>query len=116
MKPVFSDVKRFIRCVTFSISLVSYRSLTYIRISWRVQLMEKTVRLLDFEKYDQMIQVHDYEGVSFMGGRDPNQKAAAGEASKIFQDNYPEFLVRPPLPCYTTLLRGPCFAGADGEC
>ncbi|KAI0083848.1 CRAL-TRIO domain-containing protein [Irpex rosettiformis] len=72
MKPVFSDVKRFLR--------------------WRVQLMEKTIRLLDFEKHDQMIQVHDYEGVSFMGGRDANQKAAASEASKIFQDNYPEFL------------------------
>ena len=55
--------------------------------------MEKTVRLLDFEKYDQMIQVHDYDGVSFLGGRDANQKAAAAEASKIFQDNYPEFLV-----------------------
>ncbi|KAI0825493.1 CRAL/TRIO domain-containing protein [Irpex lacteus] len=84
MNPVFSDVKRFIR--------------------WRVQLMEKTVRLLDFEKYDQMIQVHDYEGVSFMGGRDPNQKAAAGEASKIFQDNYPEFLA------YKFFINVPTFA------
>ncbi|KAI0683682.1 CRAL-TRIO domain-containing protein [Cytidiella melzeri] len=72
MTPVFSDVKRFIR--------------------WRVQLMEKTVRLLDFESFDQMVQVHDYEGVNFMGGRDANQKAAASEATKIFQENYPEFL------------------------
>lgn len=55
--------------------------------------MEKTVRLLDFEKYDQMVQVHDYDGVNFMGGRDANQKAAASEATKIFQENYPEFLV-----------------------
>ncbi|KAI0339453.1 CRAL/TRIO domain-containing protein [Trametopsis cervina] len=72
MTPVFSDVKRFIR--------------------WRVQLMEKTVRTLDYEKYDQMVQVHDYAGVNFLGGRDANQKAAASEATKIFQDYYPEFL------------------------
>lgn len=55
--------------------------------------MEKSVRLLDFETLDQMIQVHDYEGVSLMGGRDANQKAAAGEATNIFQNHYPEFLV-----------------------
>lgn len=56
--------------------------------------MEKTVRTLDYEKYDQMVQVHDYAGVNFLGGRDANQKAAASEATKIFQDYYPEFLVR----------------------
>lgn len=56
--------------------------------------MEKTVRMLDFEKYDQMVQVHDYDGVSVFAGRDPNQKAAASEASAIFQNHYPEFLVR----------------------
>lgn len=57
-------------------------------------MMEKTVRLLDFSTHDQMLQVHDYEGVSVWAGRDPNQKAAAAEATNIFQNHYPEFLVR----------------------
>ena len=35
----------------------------------------------------------DYEGVS-MTQRDANQKAAAKEATSIFQNHYPEFLVR----------------------
>ena len=46
-----------------------------------------------------MLQIHDYEGVSMMS-RDANQKAAASEATNIFQNHYPEFLVRsshPPL-------------------
>ena len=46
------------------------------------------------EKYDQMVQIHDYDGVSMWGGRDANQKAAASEATAIFQNYYPEFLVR----------------------
>jgi len=71
LKVVFSDVKRFIR--------------------WRVSLMEKGVALIDFENVDSMVQVHDYEGVS-MSSRDANSKAAATEASRIFQDYYPEFL------------------------
>jgi len=50
-KDVFSDVQRFIR--------------------WRVQFMEKSVLLLDFENTDQMIQVHDYEGVG-LRSRDAN--------------------------------------------
>ncbi|KAI0796037.1 CRAL-TRIO domain-containing protein [Abortiporus biennis] len=70
IKEVFSDVGRFTR--------------------WRVQLMEKTVLLLDFENHDQMIQVHDYDGVSMF--RDANQKEAAHEATNIFQNHYPEFL------------------------
>ncbi|KAL4252117.1 CRAL-TRIO lipid binding domain superfamily protein [Abortiporus biennis] len=70
VKEVFSDVGRFTR--------------------WRVQLMEKTVLLLDFENHDQMIQVHDYDGVSMF--RDANQKEAAHEATNIFQNHYPEFL------------------------
>ncbi|KAH8103829.1 CRAL-TRIO domain-containing protein [Cristinia sonorae] len=72
IKAVFSDVPRFIR--------------------WRVQLMERSITLLDFDKVDQMVQVHDYAGVSFLAGRDPNQKAAAAEATNIFQNHYPEFL------------------------
>ena len=35
----------------------------------------------------------DYEGVS-MTQRDAAQKAAAKEATNIFQNHYPEFLVR----------------------
>ena len=38
----------------------------------------------------------DYEGVS-MTSRDASQKAAAKEATNIFQNHYPEFLVRPPI-------------------
>ncbi|THH27787.1 hypothetical protein EUX98_g6387 [Antrodiella citrinella] len=72
IKVVFSDVPRFIR--------------------WRVQLMERSIELLDFEKVDQMVQIHDYAGVSLFTGRDPNQKAAAAEATNIFQNHYPEFL------------------------
>jgi len=68
---VFADVPRFIR--------------------WRVQLMERGIDLIDFVNVDSMVQVHDYEGVG-LGSRDANSKAAAGQASKIFQDYYPEFL------------------------
>jgi len=74
MKAVFSDVPRFLR--------------------WRVSFMEKSIEALDFETHDQMVQVHDYDGVNFMGGRDANQKAAASEATNIFQNHYPEFLSR----------------------
>ncbi|KAH9893322.1 CRAL-TRIO domain-containing protein [Cubamyces lactineus] len=73
MKAVFGDVQRFIR--------------------WRVQFMEESIKLLDFETIDQMVQIHDYEGVS-MTQRDANQKAAAKEATSIFQNHYPEFLSR----------------------
>ncbi|ORY98832.1 CRAL-TRIO domain-containing protein [Syncephalastrum racemosum] len=68
---VFGDVQRFVR--------------------WRVQLMEKSVQLVDLEKVDSMIQVHDYNGVS-MFGRSANSKAATKEIIKIMQDNYPEYL------------------------
>ncbi|KAI0076602.1 CRAL/TRIO domain-containing protein [Panus rudis PR-1116 ss-1] len=72
MNAVFGDIKRFIR--------------------WRVSLMEKSIELLDFQSIDQMVQIHDYDGVSLLSGRDPNQKAAAAEATNIFQNHYPEFL------------------------
>jgi len=75
--------------------------------------MEKGIQQIDFETVDQMIQVHgecipivthapffihcaasvDYEGVG-MSSRDANSKAAASEASGIFNNHYPEFLVR----------------------
>jgi len=70
---VFKDTKRFIR--------------------WRVALMEKGVQHLDFETVDQMVQVHDYEGVG-LSSRTPESKAAAAEASSIFQDHYPEMLYK----------------------
>ncbi|KAI0047854.1 CRAL/TRIO domain-containing protein [Auriscalpium vulgare] len=73
LKAVFGDVQRFIR--------------------WRIVLMEKGIEKIDFETVDQMIQVHDYEGVGF-NSRDANSKAAAAEATNIFQNHYPEFLSR----------------------
>ncbi|KAI9062585.1 CRAL/TRIO domain-containing protein [Trametes sanguinea] len=73
MKAVFGDIQKFIR--------------------WRVQFMEESIKLLDFETVDQMVQIHDYDGVS-MTQRDANQKAAAKEATTIFQEHYPEFLSR----------------------
>jgi hypothetical protein len=74
--------------------------------------MEEGVKLIDFETVDQMIQVHgagkfprtcvltefreiDYEGVTF-SSRTSNSKAAASAISGIFQNHYPEFLVRVP--------------------
>ncbi|KIM22854.1 hypothetical protein M408DRAFT_28393 [Serendipita vermifera MAFF 305830] len=69
---VFKDVDQFIR--------------------WRVNLMEKGISLINFSTVDSMVQVHDYAGVSLMGGRTPNSKAAAGKASQIFADYYPELL------------------------
>ncbi|KAH8110984.1 CRAL/TRIO domain-containing protein [Phellopilus nigrolimitatus] len=73
LKAVFGDVPRFLR--------------------WRVALMEKGVSQLDFENFDQMIQVHDYEGVG-LNSRDANSKKAAADATAIFQDYYPEFLYK----------------------
>ena len=71
LKAIFSDTERFLR--------------------WRVGLMERGLREIDFVNTDAMVQVHDYAGVS-MSSRDANSKKAAGEASKLFQDYYPELL------------------------
>ncbi|KAG8748371.1 Non-classical phosphatidylinositol transfer protein (PITP) [Ceratobasidium sp. 414] len=60
-------------------------------ITWRVGLMERGLRKIDFVNVDAMVQVHDYAGVS-MTSRDANSKKAAAEASKLFQDYYPELL------------------------
>jgi len=70
---VFKDTQRFIR--------------------WRVALMERGVQLLDFETVDQMVQVHDYEGVG-LSSRTPESKAAAAEATNMFQSHYPEMLYK----------------------
>lgn len=37
----------------------------------------------------------DYKGVT-LSSRDANSKNAASEATNIFQNHYPEFLVSPP--------------------
>ncbi|KAF6761489.1 CRAL-TRIO domain-containing protein [Ephemerocybe angulata] len=73
LREVFSDVQRFIR--------------------WRVSLQERSVALLDFTEVDQLIQVHDYAGVS-LTSRDANSKAAAKEATNIFGSHYPELLYK----------------------
>ncbi|KAG2011423.1 SEC14 cytosolic factor [Coprinopsis cinerea AmutBmut pab1-1] len=73
IKAVFADVQRFIR--------------------WRVALQERSTCQLDFTEVDQMIQVHDYEGVG-LTSRDANSKAAASEATNIFQSHYPELLYK----------------------
>ena len=96
-------------CGNISISRFGAHQLT--RFRWRVAFMEKSIALLDFETVDQMVQIHgmssnlmvsvpamtclvrlDYEGVS-LSSRTESSKKAASEASKIFQDHYPEFLV-----------------------
>lgn len=56
-------------------------------------MMERGIREIDFETVDEMVQVHDYGGVST---RTDESKKAATEASKLFSDHYPECLVRPP--------------------
>ncbi|CAG8531422.1 2487_t:CDS:2 [Ambispora leptoticha] len=68
---VFGDVDRFLR--------------------WRIQLMERGIKKLDFVNVDQMIQVHDYEGVGF-GSHDRTTKNASKQVTQVMQDNYPEFL------------------------
>ncbi|TFK26196.1 CRAL/TRIO domain-containing protein [Coprinopsis marcescibilis] len=83
IKAVFSDVQRFIR--------------------WRVALQERSVALLDFTEVDQMIQIHDYQGVG-LTSRDANSKAAAGEATNIFQNHYPELLYKKFFVNVPTLL------------
>jgi len=65
---VFGDVDRFLR--------------------WRVGLMERGLRQVNFTTVDSMVQVHDYAGAS----RDANSKKAAAAASKLFTDHYPELL------------------------
>ncbi|CAO3631207.1 unnamed protein product [Mucor fragilis] len=68
---VFGDVDKFIR--------------------WRVALMEKGVKQVDFINTDAMVQVHDYNGASIWG-RTANTKEATNKLIKLMQDNYPEFL------------------------
>ena len=73
--------------------------------------MERGIALIDFMNIDSMVQIHgnshspvfmcrpthvvstDHEGVG-LRSHTANTKAAATQATKIFQDYYPEFLVR----------------------
>jgi len=73
LQAVFGDLDRFLR--------------------WRVGIMEKSLRLLDFRTVDTLLQVHDYDGVG-MSSRDANSKKAAAAATKLFQDYYPETLYK----------------------
>lgn len=97
LQAVFGDIPRFLRLmpVSFTIFLLySYQPVHFDR--WRVSLMERGIQLLNFETTDQMLQVHDYDGVS-LSSRDANSKKAANEATEIFTSYYPEFLVSSPL-------------------
>ncbi|CAG8443778.1 23678_t:CDS:2 [Dentiscutata erythropus] len=60
-------------------------------LRWRIQLMEKGIQLLDFKTIDQMIQVHDYNLITF-ASYDTTAKTASKTVTQIMQDNYPEFL------------------------
>ncbi|CAI2169419.1 18740_t:CDS:2 [Funneliformis geosporum] len=60
-------------------------------IRWRMQLMEKGIKLLDFANVDQMIQVHDYNLVTY-SSYDKTAKQASKLVTEIMQENYPEFL------------------------
>ncbi|QGA16659.1 hypothetical protein EYB26_004326 [Talaromyces marneffei] len=71
-------------------------------IRWRTALMEKGVQELklneatDIIEYDgedryQMLQVHDYKGVSFLR-LDPTVKAASKKTIEVFSTAYPELL------------------------
>lgn len=51
-----------------------------------------TVRLIEFHNLGQLISSADYDGVG-LSSQNANSKAAASQASKIFQDYYPELLV-----------------------
>lgn len=105
---VFADVSKFVRC--YSLFAVFSQCLTG-SSRWRVQLMETGIALIDFANIDSMVQVHgtalalaisprvsltmstDYAGVG-LRSHNANSKAAAAQATKVFQDYYPEFLVR----------------------
>ncbi|OLL22599.1 Phosphatidylinositol transfer protein SFH5 [Neolecta irregularis DAH-3] len=60
-------------------------------LRWRVGLMERAVQTLDFEKLDQLSQIHDYLGTSLFR-MDAGTKKASRSVIKIFQRHYPELL------------------------
>lgn len=62
-------------------------------IRWRVGLMEQGVHLLQFDDKakDQMVQIHDYQGVSFLRP-DSQVKKSSKEIINLFSNYYPEVL------------------------
>lgn len=62
-------------------------------LRWRIGLMEKSLRLIDFTSKDnhKIGQIHDYNNVS-MFRIDPGMKQATKEIIEIFGSNYPELL------------------------
>lgn len=68
---VFADIERFIR--------------------WRIQLQERAMEQIDFDKVHYMTQVHDYEGVPVLNF-DQRMKACAKRVIEIFKAHYPEVL------------------------
>lgn len=70
-KDLFTDVDAFLR--------------------FRAGVMERSLQLLDFKEREYTIQIHDYEGVSFLRF-DPDIKKGSRATIQLFQDNYPELL------------------------
>eukprot|EP00026_Physarum_polycephalum_P007950 Phypoly_transcript_08023.p1 GENE.Phypoly_transcript_08023~~Phypoly_transcript_08023.p1 ORF type:complete len:445 (+),score=102.83 Phypoly_transcript_08023:178-1512(+) len=62
-------------------------------VRWRVQLMEKAILRLDMETVEDMVILHDYEGVSMLS-MDKNTKQASRTLIALFQDYYPELLAK----------------------
>ncbi|KAJ2857832.1 Non-classical phosphatidylinositol transfer protein (PITP) [Coemansia erecta] len=68
---VFGDLDRFLR--------------------WRVQLHERSMKMLDFVDVADMVQVHDYDGVGLLS-YDKTARAASKATVQLMSDNYPETL------------------------
>jgi hypothetical protein len=60
-------------------------------LRFRIGVMERSLQLLDFGENDYMVQIHDYDGLSFLRF-DPDIKKGSRATIKIFQDYYPELL------------------------
>lgn len=58
IKSVFSDVQRFIRFVLRLSGVCIIPDNRTLDCRWRIQLMEKSIALLDFQTLDSMVQVH----------------------------------------------------------
>nr|KYP68796.1 Patellin-3 [Cajanus cajan] len=63
-------------------------------IRWRIQLLEKSVRSLDFSPtaISTIVQVNDLKNSPGLGKRDLRQ--ATNQALQLLQDNYPEFVAK----------------------
>ncbi|KAK4702913.1 phosphatidylinositol transfer protein SFH5, partial [Phenoliferia sp. Uapishka_3] len=100
----FSDIERFLSRCHRNLFTLTDISLLRRFLRWRVNLMERGVRALslstattplssspnDPDPY-QMVQVHDYLGVSFLR-LDPATKAATKKTIEVLSAHYPELL------------------------